>query len=454
MGRYKRGLIKSSRKRRKMKILLASDWYIPQVNGVVTSVVNLKKGLEELGHEVRVLTLARSIKSKVEGDVTYLGSYNAGWIYSGARIKTVMTSRLVDDLRAWRPDVIHTNCEFSTFTVARKLANELGVPLIHTYHTVYEEYTHYFFKKGAYIGNKALPRWTRWISNKTQGFIAPTEKVHDLLRSYKVTKPIFVIPTGIDLSRFSEEPAGEERAELLSSLGIPEGNTVLVHVGRLAGEKNTEELIRGFSAFKGGPVSFVIVGDGPVKSDLEDLVLSLDMRDQIIFTGMVSPEVVGKYYHLGELFLCASTTETQGLTYMEALAAGLPLLCRKDPCLDGVVKEGLNGWQYEDLPQFEEYLSVFLADKELRRAMRKSALASADEFSIQKFAKRVELAYRQLDSRRIPAVSRLKTRVRENLVIKRLSKPIAAIRSAGERKMSLGLEAVGKGGQSGGYGND
>ena len=138
-----------------MKILITSDWYSPAVNGVVTSVKNLRRELERRGHEVRVLTLSQTTHSREEDGVTYLGSVAAGLIYPGARLRTALAVKWVRDLVEWGPDVVHSQCEFSTFFLARRIAEELDVPLVHTYHTVYEDYTHYF-SPSVRLGRRAV----------------------------------------------------------------------------------------------------------------------------------------------------------------------------------------------------------------------------------------------------------------------------------------------------------
>ena len=122
-----------------MKILITTDWYTPAVNGVVTSVLNLRRELEARGHEVRVLTLSQSPLSSRRDGVVRLGSISAGLIYPGARLRTALGSRYVRDILRWKPDIVHSQCEFSTFFLARKIAEHLDVPLVHTYHTIYED---------------------------------------------------------------------------------------------------------------------------------------------------------------------------------------------------------------------------------------------------------------------------------------------------------------------------
>ena len=324
-----------------MKILITTDWYTPAVNGVVTSVKNLQRELERRGHEVRILTLSQSLHSWSRDGVTAIGSVNAGRIYPGARLRTAMAGRWVRELMDWRPDVIHSQCEFSTFFLARRIAEELDVPLVHTYHTVYEDYTHYFSPSVRW-GRCAVAAFSRWVAAQVDGMIAPTGKVRGLLQGYGVRCPVFVVPTGIDLRRFQQEGDPMRRAVLRASLGIPAENTVLVCVGRLAEEKNIQELLKLRASLGSRPVTLLLVGDGPDRPRLEQVAHDLRLEaPAVIFAGMVPPEEVPEWYRLGDLFVSASSSETQGLTYIEALAAGVPALCRADLCLEGVILEGV-----------------------------------------------------------------------------------------------------------------
>lgn len=388
-----------------MKILITSDWYIPAVNGVVTSVKNLRRELEARGHEVRVLTLSQSRHSYERDGVTYLGSVAAGLIYPGARLRTALAGRWVRRLVEWGPDVVHSQCEFSTFFLARRIAEELDIPLVHTYHTVYEDYTHYF-SPSVHFGKKAAAVFTRWAASHTDCLIAPTGKVRMLLQSYGVAKPVFVVPSGIDLRHFRGEPDPMGRAVLRASLDIPADRTVLVFVGRLAEEKNVDELLRFRANMGPGGVTLLLVGDGPDRQRLEDVAAGLGLEaPDVIFTGMVPADQVADWYQLGDLFVSASTSETQGLTYAEALAAGVPVLCRADPCLTGVVRDGENGWQYRSEADFQARLDAFLAQPQRREALSRAARETGEEYSAQRFAERVETIYVEQIERsvRIPA---------------------------------------------------
>ena len=379
-----------------MKILITSDWYAPTINGVVTSVLNLRQGLMAQGHEVRVLTLSQTPYSWCEDGVTYIGAVSAGMIYPGARLRTAPGRELLAELAAWGPDIIHSQCEFSTFLLARKLSAATGAPIVHTYHTVYEDYTHYFSPSRRW-GQAAVAAFSRWVISQTACVIAPTAKVRELLERYQVERPVHVIPTGIDLMRFSAPMDTASQTELRQSLGIPSENFVMVYVGRLAEEKNIDELVRHMAALQRERITLLLVGDGPYRAALERQVQTLGLEHQVVFAGMVPPDQVLKYYRLGDVFVSASNSETQGLTYIEALAAGVPALCRRDPCLSGVIVDGVNGWQFQDGAGFRTGVARLLADSNLREEMACHAAELARrEFSAETFAHRMSTVYAQV----------------------------------------------------------
>lgn len=379
-----------------MKILLTTDCYAPTVNGVVTSVLTLKQALTEQGHEVRVLTLSNSAHSYQEGDVTYIGAVSAGMIYPGVRLRTAPALALLRRLARWRPDVIHSQCEFSTFFMARRLAAATGAPLVHTYHTVYEDYTHYFSPSRRW-GRAAVAAFTRWVVGQTACVIAPTQKVRRLLEGYQVAAPIAVIPTGVDLSRFSASADDKARQALRCRLGLSEDAVVLTYIGRLAEEKNIDRLLRYVAGVKDENVRLLLVGDGPHRAALETQVRELGLSDRVRFAGMVPREQVPDYYRTGDLFVSASSSETQGLTYLEALSCGLPALCLRDECLAGVIVDGVNGWQFRDGAQFQLCLRRFLSDPQLRQELGRNAAALAQqEFSAESFGRRAEALYEQV----------------------------------------------------------
>ena len=324
-----------------MRILITTDWYKPVINGVVTSVDSLTRGLTAAGHEVRVLTLSRSVHSSRVGNVYYIASVSAGMVYENARVKLRTPPEILRDIFAWKPDIVHSQCEFSTFGIAREIAYKCGIPLVHTYHTVYEDYTYYFCPSHT-IGKKAAKFFSKKILSDVDAVIAPSGKIESMLKEYGVHR------------RYTSSKT-EEREKLRTSLGIAPDECILLYVGRLAKEKNVEELL-GLLAKTGRTQRMLIVGDGPYRAELEKTAEALGVQDRLIFTGMVSPQQVPDYYAAGDVFVSASQSETQGLTYMEAMSSALPVLCRADECLADVITDGENGLLYHNE---EEFLSRY-----------------------------------------------------------------------------------------------
>ncbi len=374
-----------------MKVLITSDWYKPVINGVVTSVINLANGLEEKGHEVRIVTLSNNMRSHVDGNVTYIGSVSAGKIYPNARIRVSLSRKLINELIEWKPDIIHSQCEFSTFIIAKYIARKCDAPIVHTYHTVYEDFTHYF-SPSRRVGRYMVSLFSRKLLTRTDAVVAPTDKVKELLESYGVKEPIYTAPSGLELKEIYSAIEESDRDALRTELGIQKDESVLVYLGRIAKEKNIEEILDMLNTVEGPRL--LIVGDGPYRHHVEEKVKKLKLEDRVIFTGMVSPEEVAKYYRVGDVFVSASQSETQGLTYIEAMACGLPILCKEDACLDEVVDNGVNGFTYSTQEEFEKELKKLLEDEAYREKMGENAADTIRKYySTEAFAENAEHIY-------------------------------------------------------------
>lgn len=377
-----------------MKILITTDLYTTETNGVVTSVKNLSDELVARGHDVRILTVADGLHSCQIGNVFYIRSVPIGAIYPDVRMPTSYHHRLIKELIKWEPQVIHSQCEFFSFQFARYISKKTGAPIVHTYHTLYEQYATYVIPiKG--VGEKAVGKLSKVRLKNVQRVIAPTRKVEDTLRSYGIAAPISVVPSGIRLEQHNKRMTADERSARRQELGIGETDTVLLNIGRLGNEKNLDELVRYFAAVltRRQGLKFLIVGDGPAREGLEKLTDSLGIREHVIFTGMVPPTQVQEYYQLGDIFVSASTSETQGLTYIEAAANGLPLLCRQDPCLRDVMVLGENGYDYTDADGFRQGLDAMLDDPQWRISAGKRSRQIAASFGKDAFGTAVEGVY-------------------------------------------------------------
>ena len=377
-----------------MKVLITTDLYTTSTNGVVTSVRNLMEELTKKGHEIRVLTVSEKLKSHKEDNIYYIKSVSLEAVYPDVRMPISYRHRYLRELIEWKPDVIHSQCEYFSYQFAGYISRKTGAPIVHTYHTLYEQYVTYVFPSQR-IGAYFVGKLSKLRLRKAEAIVAPTQKVESVLKNYGVHNPIHVIPSGIALEQHKQRITPEERLEKRRALGIPDDYMVLLNLGRLGAEKNLTELVELFAMVLAhhDKVKLLIVGDGPARADLEEDAVRLGVAEHVIFTGMVDPAEVHKYYQLGDVFVSASTSETQGLTYLEAAANGLPLLCRRDPCLDGVIVEGRNGYEYEAEEEFCEIIDTILEHPEWCRAAGSQSEQIAAVYDKSHFAEQIEDVY-------------------------------------------------------------
>lgn len=383
-----------------MKVLLSSDLNPGQVNGVVISVENLKKELESMGHEVRLLTLSPDIGSYKDGDTYYVGSLPLN-IYPDLRASLDLANPLIDEIIHWKPDIIHSQCEFFTYNFIERIARKTCPYIVHTYHTLYQYYLDYLLPAQYKLSDKFKPYIgpvMRFRLRFADVVVAPTQKTKKLLEKGKVAQDIRVIPTGIDINKFDQDFTAEDRAKLLASLDIPQDAKVYGSVGRLAKEKNFTEVIRAHKKVldQGTDAYLVLVGDGKYRPELEKEVRELGIGQRVRLTGMVPSDKVYQYYKLLDFFISASVSETQGLTYIEALSSGLPVIARRDEAAEDVVIPGKNGFIYDEPRELEEDIIRLIDDEKLLKKLCKGALASRQNYSIEKFGKRVAALYEEL----------------------------------------------------------
>lgn len=385
-----------------MNIGLFSETYYPEINGVATSVYMLKNELEKRGHNVYVFTTTTPGAPEYEHNVFRVPSIPFIFI-TERRVGLFYQPKLAHVIRKLNLDIIHTHTEFSLGIFGRIMAKEQGLPVVHTYHTIYEDYTHYLTHfKALDKRAKAFARtYTKLCCNTVEQVIVPTEKTRKLLLNYSVHKDISVVPTGIDLSKFEKSRyAREEIEELKQNYGIKPEDKVMLYIGRVSQEKNIGEIIEAMPGYMPDRknVKFLIVGSGPALSGLEQMVEQLGLSDQFIFAGAKPWDKIGLYYQLGDVFVSASKSETQGLTYIEAMASGLPVVAREDKCLEDILEQGRNGYSFTDVKGLYYGLDqVLFADQITKYS--ENAIDMVSKYSMQEFAYHVEEVYRLVMSR-------------------------------------------------------
>ena len=383
-----------------MNIALFTDTYPPEINGVATSTANLRQALLDHGHEVLVVTTNPfSNEVTYEDGIIRLPGFEMKALY-GYRMSNIYSSQAMKWIVAFRPDVIHCQTDLPVGIFGSLVARRLRVGHIYTFHTMIEDYAYYVTKGHFDRFARHVVRWFyRSKSDSFAEFIAPSDKIKDYLRSIGVDTTIPVIPTGIDFSRFNPENENKQTtAELRKKYGIKPEETVILSLGRVAKEKSIDVLLRGYARFleKGEPrpTRFVITGFGPAEAELKELTAELGLGDKVIFTGKCAPSEVENYYRLGEIFVSASITETQGLTFMEAMAAHLLVLARYDDNLVGTIQDGETGFFFFEEEDFDGKLrALFSLTAEQRKRITQSALKAIDVYSMERFYQNIIEVY-------------------------------------------------------------
>ncbi|MCW1052500.1 glycosyltransferase family 4 protein [Streptococcus anginosus] len=379
-----------------MRIGLFTDTYFPQVSGVATSIRTLKTELEKLGHTVFIFTTTdKDVNRYEDWQIIRIPSVPF-FAFKDRRIAYRGFSTALEIARQYQLDIIHTQTEFSLGLLGVWIAKELRIPVVHTYHTQYEDYVRYI-AKGMVIRPSMVKYIVRGFMSDLDGVICPSEIVYDLLMKYKVKVEKRVIPTGIELAKFERpEITSENIADLREKLGISNQETMLLSLSRVSYEKNIQAVLAALPAVleENPDVKLVVAGDGPYLSDLKAQAKRLNITDAVIFTGMIAPSETALYYKAADFFISASTSETQGLTYLESLASGTPIIAHGNPYLDNVINDKMFGTlYYEERDLTGAILEAVIATPDLDE---KSLAAKLYEISAENFGRRVYEFYLDL----------------------------------------------------------
>ena len=379
-----------------MRIGLFTDTYFPQVSGVATSIRTLKTELEKLGHTVFIFTTTdKDVNRYEDWQIIRIPSVPF-FAFKDRRIAYRGFSTALEIARQYQLDIIHTQTEFSLGLLGVWIAKELRIPVVHTYHTQYEDYVRYI-AKGMVIRPSMVKYIVRGFISDLDGVICPSEIVYDLLMKYKVKVEKRVIPTGIELAKFERpEITAENIADLREKLGISNQETMLLSLSRVSYEKNIQAVLAALPAVleENPDVKLVVAGDGPYLSDLKAQAKRLNITDAVIFTGMIAPSETALYYKAADFFISASTSETQGLTYLESLASGTPIIAHGNPYLDNVINDKMFGTlYYEERDLAGAILEAVIATPDLDE---KSLATKLYEISAENFGRRVYEFYLDL----------------------------------------------------------
>ncbi|QMS84773.1 glycosyltransferase [Candidatus Xianfuyuplasma coldseepsis] len=373
-----------------MRIGLFTDAYFPIISGVSLSVDNLANELMKRGHNVFIITNHHE-HATPQPHVLRLGGYKLPMKGMHEYRVSKVTRKKVMEVLALNLDIIHCHTEFTMGRLGRRAARKAGIPVVHTYHTMYEDYVHFISKTLAYPLRIVSKYYSRSFANSADHVIFPTIKVKRTFDRYGFTKRGEIIPTGITLQEFLETPVDNS---LRSRLGFSKDDIVLLFLGRMSREKSIDVLAREFVKIQDDRVKLLMVGDGPDRAHVEHILEKSGVSNRVVFTGMVRPHEVHQYYKIADVFVNFSVTETQGLTYIESLASKTPLLVRYDDNLEGVVLPGINGFTFQTNDEFQSYIQKIITDQEVFDTITANADQDIQRFSAATYAQKVEAIYK------------------------------------------------------------
>lgn len=379
-----------------MKIAMFTNTFTPHIGGVAHSVSGLSTRLRDAGHEV--LVVAPEFEGSEEHDAfTVRMSAFQNFAGSDFSVPVPIGLELSDRLETFRPDIVHSHHPFLLGDTALRSATRYDCPVVFTYHTRYELYSHYVARNAPSLRRLVVSLATGYC-NLCDTVIAPSESIASFLANHEVTVPVDVIPTGIDPAQYRNGRGDTLRTRL----GIPPNSFVAGHVGRLAVEKNLTYLAEALISFLSThPTAHaLIVGDGEMREDMRRWFETAGLSARAHLPGAMKGPALADVYAAMDVFAFSSLSETQGLVLAEAMTAGLPVVALDASGVREILRNGQNGRllaQETDSNGFAKALTELAnATFGTRARLAATARKTAAEFSWPATIARIESLYEGL----------------------------------------------------------
>ena len=366
-----------------MRIALFAETYLPNVSGVVTHVHALRVGLERMGHQVLVVCGDNSYGGHVLKDgVLYCPGFVSQKFY-GYTLSTPWSIERSQYIKDFAPDIIHLHTEFGIGLFGMQWAKRHNVPLVYTLHTMYDDYVYYiapppFVPAARSLSHRFIARYAK----AADAITGPSQKCQEYIDALGLTRDVRIIPNPVELDKFSPGAIDAAQvAEIRSRYGLGEDCRYAIFVGRLGREKSADDLINMWAQAVGPEdgLKLLIIGDGPVREDLLQQAADLGVTDRVLLPGKVMHDDIPAWLALGSLYITASLSDTNSISMLEGMAAGLPVLQKTDPLNADQVQEGINGFVFADAGQLRQKLTAYLA----MTPQQQADLAESTRLSVQ-----------------------------------------------------------------------
>jgi len=378
-----------------MNIAFFTDTYLPQINGVVTSIEIFRQTLEEKGHNVYIFCPQTEMGQK-KADPAYVFRFKSAKLFFQPEYRLSWPySRALNKFKELNIDIIHTHTPFTMGMLAVFLAEKYKKPMVHTYHTLFMEYLHYLPIPTDYTKN--FVTWgSKSFCNRNHLVIVPSKAIKNELLDYNVLAPIDIIPTGINITDYHKT----QTADIEEQYGIDTTkHDYLITIARMGKEKNIMFLIDAFNKLKeSNPnLKFIMIGDGPQREEIEKKAEEYGILKDIIMTGYVTRDKIFPLLKLAKVFIFASKTETQGLVILEAMSMKIPCVAIASMGVNDVLEDDNGGFlSPDDIEEYTNKVTMILNDKELHAKKTEEAYQRATHLSANKMTKKLIESYEQL----------------------------------------------------------
>ena len=379
-----------------MRILMISDVFFPRVNGVSTSIQTFRRELNNQGHEVTLIVPDYGHDDEENSHLIRIPAHTVLIDPEDRMMKMRHITALVDDLQDREFDIIHIHTPFIAHYAGLKLANALGLPVVETYHTYFEEYLSNYIRWLPQQWLRLLARgFSRRQCNLVDAVVVPSGPMLDILRGYGIQSPMHIVPTGLDISEFRDSDGHYFRKQY----GIDQDRPVMVYIGRLAYEKNVLFLFDVLKLIKQNRpnILLILAGEGPATTQLMAASEAKGLKENTLFVGYQQRgSALNDCYAAGDIFIFASRTETQGLVLLEAMALGVPVLSTAVMGTRDVLIEGCGCMIVEENAENFSSVAMWLLDNPgVRCLLGESGRQYVSEWSAPVMATRLHGIYQR-----------------------------------------------------------
>ena len=367
-----------------MRIALFTETYLPHINGVVTHVKSLKDGLEQLGHDVLIVTADASTRRHYVADGILHCPARVSKKFYGYSLAKPLSAARMRYVKKFAPDIIHVHQEFGIGFSGMMIAKTLRIALVYTLHTMYDEYIYYVAPPSLVpVTTKFSHEYTKLFARAAQAVTGPSQKCAEYFYKAGVYKPVNVIPNPVDLDTFQLGLLSlAKKVELRQKLGYDNQTMLGVFVGRLGREKSVDVLLQYWSEqiSPDQNIRLLIIGDGPCREELEAQAKSLGIADMVCFAGKILHDEIPPYFAICDFYITASTSDTNSISMLEGMATGLPVLQITDPLNAGQVCDGINGFIFSNAQEMANAIHMMRQMKpEMLDGLRLSARRSVEK---------------------------------------------------------------------------